>query len=189
MEASPSTTSPATDMFAGDDLALFHHADGKTGEVVFAYRIHARHLGSLAADQRAAGLFAAVGDALDDFGGGGHVQLAAGEIVEEEQRFGALHQDVVHAHGHQVDADGVVAVQFKCQLEFGAHAVGAGYQHRFLEFLGNFDQAAETADAGQDFGAHGALGKGFDVLDQLVARVDVDTRRRGRKGCWKGCSS
>ena len=164
------------DMFAGDDLAFFHHTDCKTGEVVFAHRIHAGHFGGFAADQRAAGLFATVSNALDDFGGGGHVQLAAGEVVEEEQRFGTLHQNIVHAHGDQVDADGVVAVQFKSQLELGTHAVGAGYQHRFLEFLRNLDQTAETADAGQDFGAHGALGKWLDVLDQLVACVDIDAR-------------
>jgi len=37
------------------------------------------------------GLFAAEGDALDDFGGGLHIQLAAGEIIEEEQRLRTLH--------------------------------------------------------------------------------------------------
>ncbi len=164
------------DVLAGDDLALFHHAHRKAGEVVFAHRIHAGHLGGLAADQRAAGLLATVGDALDHFGGGRHVELAAGEVVEEEQRLGALHQDVVHAHRDQVDADGVVAVQLESELEFGAHAVGAGYQHRLLVFFGDLDQAAEAADAAQDFGAHGALGKGFDVLDQLISGVDVDAR-------------
>ena len=90
-------------------LGFFHRADGEAGEVVFAGRVHAGHLGGLAADQRAAGLFAARGDALDHVGGGVDVELAAGEVVEEEQRLGALHQDVVDAHRHQVDADGVVA--------------------------------------------------------------------------------
>ena len=39
-----------------------------------------------------------------DFG----VELAGGEVVEEEQRLGALHHQVVDAHGDQVDADRVV---------------------------------------------------------------------------------
>ena len=98
---------------AADDAGLLHHADGEAGKVVFAGRVHAGHLGGLAADQRAAGLFAAEGDALDDFGGGLHVELAAGKVVEEEQRFCALHQNVVDAHADQVDADGVVPVQFE----------------------------------------------------------------------------
>ena len=66
------------------------------------------------------------GDALDDVGGDVDVELAAGEVVEEEQRLGALHQDVVDAHRDEVDADGVVAVERERELELGAHAVGAG---------------------------------------------------------------
>ena len=101
-------------------------------------------------------------------------ELAGGEIVEEEQRLGALHQDVVDAHRHQVDADGVVAVELERQLQLGADAVGAGNQHRLLEFLGNLDQRAEAADARQHFGAHGALGQRLDALDQGIAGVDID---------------
>ena len=36
------------------------------------------------------------------------IELAGGEIVEEEQRLGALHDEVVDAHGDEVDADRVV---------------------------------------------------------------------------------
>lgn len=35
---------------------------------------------------------------------GVHVQLAAGKVVEEEHRLRAAGHNVVHAHGHQVDA-------------------------------------------------------------------------------------
>ena len=45
---------------AVDDLRLLDRADGEAGEVVFAVRVHAGHLGGLAADQRAAGQFAAL---------------------------------------------------------------------------------------------------------------------------------
>ena len=53
LEARPSTTSPGFTPGPGQDLRLLHRADGKTGEVVFACRVHAGHLGGLAADQRA----------------------------------------------------------------------------------------------------------------------------------------
>src|SRR3546814_13206179 len=62
---------------------------------LFAVRVHAGHFGGFAADQGAAGQFATAGDALDHGGGGVHVQLAAGEVVEEEQRLGTLHQDEI----------------------------------------------------------------------------------------------
>ena len=163
------------DVRAADDVGFFHHADREAGKVVFPGRIHAGHLGGFAADQRATGLFAAERDALDDFGGGIHIELAAGEIIEEEQRLRALHQDVVDAHADQVDADRVVAIQFEGELEFGADAVGAGHQHRFAVFFGDLHQRAEAADAVEHFRAHRALGKRFDVFDQAVARVDVHT--------------
>ena len=47
-----------------DDLRFLDHADGEPGEVVLALRVHPRHLGGLAADQRAAGELAAARDAL-----------------------------------------------------------------------------------------------------------------------------
>ena len=118
------------DRLAVDDARFLDDADGEAGQIVFAVRIHARHFGGLAADQRAAGQFAALGDALDHRGRGVDIELAAGEVIEEEQRLGALHQNVIDAHRHQVLADGVVAVQLEGELELGADAVGAGNQHR-----------------------------------------------------------
>jgi hypothetical protein len=161
------------DVAASDDLGFFHHANGKASQVVFAHRVHARHLGGFAANQRAAGLLAAGGDAFDHVGGLRHVQLAAGKIIQEEQRLGALHQNVVDAHRHQVDADGVVTVPVEGQLELGAHAIGAGHQHRFFVFLGDFHQRAKAAQIAQHFRAHRPLGKRLDVFNQLVAGVDV----------------
>ena len=102
------------------------------------------------------------------------VQLAGGEVVEEEQRLGALHHHVVDAHGDQVDADGVVPAAVDRQPELGAHAVGAGDQHRLPVALGQLDQGAEAADAAQHLGAQRASHERLDALDQLVAGVDID---------------
>ena len=78
------------------------------------------------------------------------VELAGGEVVEEEQRLGALHDDVVDAHGDEVDADGVVAAGLDGELELGADAVGAGDQHRVLVAARlEVEQGAEAADAGR----------------------------------------
>ena len=108
--------------------------------------VHAGHLGGLAADQRAAGLAAAVGDAGDDFRGGLHVELAGGVIVEEKQGLGALHDEVVHRHGDEVDADAVVAPGLDGDAELGAHAVIGGNQDRVLEAAGlQVEQPAEAA--------------------------------------------
>ena len=132
-------------------------------------------------------MLAAPGDALDHGGRGVDVELAAGEVVEEEQRLGALHQDVVDAHRHQILADGVVLVELEGELELGADAVGAGHQHGLLEFFRDLEQRAETADPAHHLGAHGALGKGFDTVDQGIAGIDIHTGIAIGKGAHGFC--
>jgi hypothetical protein len=154
LEARPSTTSPSCTSWP---VRIFDFSTAPTAKPARSYspgRVHAGHFRGLAADQRAARELAAAGDAADHGRGGVHVQLAAGEVVEEEQRLGALHQHVVDAHGHQVDADRVVHVPLEGQLELGADAVGAAHQHRLLVALGHLEQRAEAADAGQHAFAH-----------------------------------
>ena len=67
----------------------------------------------ITSDQRTAGLDAALGHARDD---GRHPLrdvLAHGDVVQEEQGPRAAAQNVVDAHGHAVDADGVVPARQK----------------------------------------------------------------------------
>ena len=54
--------SPGAIALAGQHLVALDRADAEAGEVVVALGVHARHFGRLAADQRAAGLPAALGD-------------------------------------------------------------------------------------------------------------------------------
>ena len=58
------------------------------------------------------------------------VELPGGEIVEEEERLGALDDQIVGAHRDQVDADAVVAAAVDRELELGADAVIGGDQQR-----------------------------------------------------------
>ena len=77
------------------------------------------------------------------------IELAAGEIVEEEQRLRALHHEVVDRHGDEIDADGVVPAGLDRDLDLGADAVGGGDQHRIGEARAlEVEQAAEAADLG-----------------------------------------
>ena len=87
-------------------------------------------LGGLAADQRAAGQHAALGDALDDGGDPLGHDLAAGDVVGHEQRLGAADHEVVDDHADQVVADGVVPVERLRDRDLGADAVGGGREQR-----------------------------------------------------------
>ncbi len=158
-----------------DDLAVVDHADGESGQVVFAIGIHARHLRGFAPDQSAAGLDAPLGNALDDLGGFFRAKFAGGHVIEEEKGFGTLHDDIVDAHRHQVDADRVVLVGQKSQLELGAHAVGGGDQGRLLVFAGiEGEQAAEAADIRQHLRPGGRLDQRLDHLHKTIAGIDVN---------------
>ncbi len=97
-------------------------------------------------------------------------------IVEEEQRLGALDENVVDAHRDQVDADGVVAREREGEHQLRPHAVGAGDQDGVAKALADFHQTAKAADAGEHLGAHRALGEWLDALDQRIAGVDVHPR-------------
>ena len=105
----PMSDVAGADVLAGDELVALDHADREADEVELAGLHGAGVLGHLAADQRAAGLAAALGHALDELLDVVGVELADGDVVEEEQRLGALAHEVVDAHGDEVDADGVEA--------------------------------------------------------------------------------
>jgi hypothetical protein len=73
-----------------EDARALNGTDGESCEVVVIAVVHGGHLGRLAADERAARLAAALGDAADDGSGGGDVEVPACVVVEEEERLRAL---------------------------------------------------------------------------------------------------
>ena len=162
------------DLGAVDQLGLLHDARREAGDVILVAFVHAGHLGRLAAHQGAARLAAALGHAGDDRLDLGRDIVPQGHIVQEEERLGALREHVIDAHGHGVDADGVVLVHREGDLELGAHAVGAAHQDRLLVAeRGEVEHTAEGSDA-----SHRArTGRGGDVLldaaDHFVARFQV----------------
>ncbi len=159
-----------------DELRALYNAAREARDVVLSAAVHARHLGSLAADKRAARLPAALRHAGDDSFDLGRIVMADGHVVEEEQRLGALRQHVVDAHGHGIDADRVVLVHLEGEFEFGAHAVGAAYQNRLLN--GEFRQvehASESAYVAHSAEACGRCHMRLDASDDLVSGFEIDT--------------
>ena len=84
---------------------------------------------------------------VDDLLGDVGREPAGREVVEEEERPRALHQDVVDAVVDEVLADRVVAVRQERDLQLGADAVGARDQHRVARSPRlEAEQAAERSD-------------------------------------------
>src|SRR3546814_6862467 len=81
------------DVLTGDQVVALGGADREAHEVELTGLHRAGVLGHLPADQRAAGLAAAVGDALDELLDVIGVELADRYVVEEEQRLGARSEE------------------------------------------------------------------------------------------------
>ena len=78
-----------------------------------------------------------------------------------------------------------MAVQLECQLQLGADTIGARYQHRFLEFLADFEQRTESTEAADHAFAHRPLGKRLDCFDQRIAGIDINPGVAIRKGNFR----
>ena len=63
------------------------------------------------------------------------IELAAGKVVEEKERSGALHGDVVDTVVDQIAANAGVEAHFESDFELGADAVCRADEYRSFEFL------------------------------------------------------
>ncbi len=180
--AAQTGTREADDAVAGAHVARQHlaaldDADREADEIELARLHHAGVLRHLAAEQRAARAPAALGHArdhlLDLFGD----ELADRDVVEEEQRLGALRRDVVDRHRDAVDPDRVAPVGEPRDQRLRADAVGRRHEQRIAEALPvDGEQAAEPADVADDLGPERRADVRLDELDRLLARGDVDAR-------------
>ena len=117
------------DRAAVDDLIALDDADAEAREVVVAFAVEARHFRRFPARERAAGQFARACDTFDHALGDVDVEARRSVVVQEQERFAAGDEHVVHAHRNQILADAVVPVLIDREFEFCADAVGAGDQH------------------------------------------------------------
>ena len=163
----------------GQALPALHRAHGKPGKIEIARRVHPRHLGCLAADQRASACGAALRDAFDHRCGHLGIQRAGGEIIQKEQGLCTLADQIVHAHGHKVHAHGIDDARVDGDAQLGAHAIGGGHQDRIGVPGGlEIEEPAKTAQPRHDPGPMGRGRGGLDPLDQRIARVNIHPRIR-----------
>ena len=137
--------------------------------------IQPRHLRRLAADQRAAVLLAAARDPAHHLRRHLRIQFSHREVVQEKQRHGALHRDVVDAVVHQVFAHRAVPAGQERHLQLGADAVGGTHQHR-LAITRQLVHRSEAADFGQDAGGERLPREFLDGGNGAIGLVDIHAR-------------
>ena len=157
----------------------FDCADSETRKVVIVTAIHARHFRRFAADQGATGLAATDTDTGDNGRAELGLKLSAGVVVEKEQGLCTLHDQVVHAHCNQIDADGVVPAGFNGNFEFRADAVRCCDENRIpVAGLLKIENSAKAADLGVGARPRRCPHEGLDQLHHPVAGVDINTGLR-----------
>ncbi|MEI9931949.1 MAG: hypothetical protein WDM89_15780 [Rhizomicrobium sp.] len=156
-------------------MSTLDRADGETCKIEIALGIEPRHLRGLAADQRTAAFLARVRDAFDHDRGRIDVEFPGRVIVEEEERFRALHHDVIHAHRDKILADAMKQPRFDGDLELGADAVGRSNDNGILEACGlQIEQAAEAAEICVRTGTSRCFRGRPDPGHKFLARINID---------------
>ena len=164
------------DIFAGEELLAVDGADDEAGQIILAWRVKTGHFRGFPADERAAGFAAGAAHAFHELLDHWRLELAHGQVVEEKERLGALHQDVVDAVIDQVAANGRMHAHGHGHFEFCADAIGARNQHRlFPFFVVQREQRAEAPDAAKDSGSKRAAGMMPDALLGFLGDGDIDT--------------
>jgi len=164
------------DSGAVDQRVTLDDADTESREVKVVARIHARHFGGLSAEQCGAGLPAPLSNATDHRLTDTDIQFSDRVIIEKEEWFRALHDDIIDAHRDKVDADRIEAAEFDCEFEFSADTIRAGNENGSPVFFKvQFEQSAEPADVAQNALPLGSFYQRFNAFDQRIAGVDVHT--------------
>src|SRR5208282_5807056 len=102
--------------------------------------------------QRASGLAASVGNALDHIFGLIGIELPGRKIIEEKKRFCTEGEDIINTHGHKVYANCILLVHHKCYFKLRPYAVSPADEHRlFITHCVKLKQGAEGTDVGEHF--------------------------------------
>ena len=157
-----------------NEFGLVHNADTEARQIVVIRSHDTGVLGSLTADERAAGLHTTLSHTGNQCSDLFRLISANGNVVQEKQRLCPAADNIVDTHGHAVDTHGVMLVHALCDADLGTHAVSSGNQNR-LGYSGKLwgKQSPEAADIGDNAGDHGTGNVLFHELDALIAGLDI----------------
>lgn len=101
--------------------------------------------------------------------------MSSREIIKKIKRFRANNEDVVGAHGDEVNADGVVAIERKSEFEFCSYTVGSGHQDwPSISIERNLKEPTEATNSSQALWPLGFSDEWLDALNQVVAGVNIN---------------
>ena len=119
-------------------------------------------------------MFATRRDAANHSGRSLDTQPATGKVVQKVQGLCPLNENVVDAHRHQIDPNGVMPIKGKREFELGPDAVSPRNQDGLPISLGKLVQGAKPPNTRQHAGIQGATGERLDSLHQRIAGLHVN---------------
>jgi hypothetical protein len=171
----PRSASPRSHARSVHELRFLDDADDRPREVVVSFAVEARHLGGLAADERAADLAAATRESRHELLDALRLEDAHRDVIEEEERTAAVHENVVGGMTDEVVADRVMAVAEDGHLELGPDAVDRREEDLTIG-AGDTERSRERSDIADHAGHERRAQVRFDALDRLFPLLDIDPR-------------
>ena len=163
------------DARAADEPAALGDADREARDVEVVGAVQVGHLGGLAAEQRAAGLAAAVGDALDELRDA--IGIEPPTETQSRNSTGSAPQVMT-----SLTLIATRSMPSSCSLpglalqeRLRADGVGARGEHRVGELRGR-DQPGEAAERAEHERRARRLDRGAQAVDDGVRRVERDAR-------------
>ena len=99
---------------------------------------------------------ATLGDAFDNLSGGICIKLTSGEVIEKKKRLSTLDDQIIDAHGNEINADSVVNADRMRDFKFCADTIRRRNQNRVFK-TGCFE-IKETAKTTEITGDAGPVG-------------------------------
>ena len=149
-------------------------ARDEAGKVVIRWRVQPRHLGGLATQQRASVLTAAMRDACDDTFHDGRIELAECDVIQEVERYGTHHEDVVDAVVDEIPTHGIMHPGLDRHLQLRAHTVGARHEHGRTKARRHTEHAAKAAEAPTRPWSPRRFDMRLDATLRVVGLVEID---------------
>jgi hypothetical protein len=133
-----------------DDPVLVNNTDDRSDEIEVVAPVEPWHLGSFSAEQRNAHSSASVRHTRNHDERRFGIKLSGAEVVEEEQRFRATSQNVIHAVMNEILTDRVVSRRELREQHFRAHAVDTCDERRASSRAVQLEEATEVTEPPDD---------------------------------------
>lgn len=147
----------------------------ETGEIEIARLVDIRHFRRFATNERASGLPATIGDSCYQSPCALDIEPGSRQIVEKEERRCPLNDEVIDAHGDQINTETIDSVYGDGKQELGTDTIRGRDQYRIAKTAGSdVKQTTETTEIGIAAGPGRRLHNRPDRFDQCIAGGDVD---------------